>query len=214
VLWWFGLRLRSPTLGFMGLVLLGMGVVRLLAVDTPWHGREPFVPVFNRYGLAALTVAACVLAAGISARAFRTREGDPLHRAAQSIGLAGVALVWVVLSLETSQYFTAREAVAPQDTLESRLVARMSLSLLWAAYAGVLLWVGFRLRSDPLRWAALGLFGLTLLKVMFVDTAELSGFYRVAVFFALALVMGAGAWAYQGWRAAQQAEEGEEVAHV
>ena len=54
-----------------------------------------------------------------------------------------------------------------------------------------------RFRSRPLRWLALGVLALTLMKVVIVDTAALTGFYRVTVFFVLALVMGGAAWAYQ-----------------
>ena len=52
-------------------------------------------------------------------------------------------------------------------------------------------------RNPPLRWTALGLFGLTLIKVIFVDMGNLPGFYRVAVFFVLALVLGVAARVYQ-----------------
>jgi uncharacterized membrane protein len=75
--------------------------------------------------------------------------------------------------------------------------AQTSLSVLWAVYAALVLTAGFRLASRPLRWFALGLFGLTLLKVALVDTANLRGLYRVAAFLALSVMMGLGAWAYQ-----------------
>ena len=68
--------------------------------------------------------------------------------------------------------------------------------------SAVVLTVGFRLDSRPLRWFALGLFGVTLVKVALIDTAELRGLYRVAVFLALSLMMGLGAWGYQKVRQA------------
>src|SRR5207249_2672903 len=45
-----------------------------------------------------------------------------------------------------------------------RRSAQTALSVVWAVYAAAVLVAGFRLRSRPLRWAALGLFGLTLAK--------------------------------------------------
>ena len=78
-----------------------------------------------------------------------------------------------------------------------RRLAQTSLSVLWALYAIVVLSIGFRLQSRPLRWFALGLFGLTLVKVGLVDTAELRGLYRVAAFLALSVMMALAAWAYQ-----------------
>jgi uncharacterized membrane protein len=87
--------------------------------------------------------------------------------------------------------------------------AQTSLSVLWAGYAAVVLALGFRLRSRPLRCLALGLFGVTLGKVVLVDMAELPGFYRVAAFFILSVMMGAAAWGYQKLGAARWAAEGE-----
>jgi len=62
---------------------------------------------------------------------------------------------------------------------------------------------GFRLDNRPMRWAALGLFVLTLGKVVLVDMGRLPGFYRVAAFLALSLMMAAAAWGYQKLKHAQ-----------
>jgi uncharacterized membrane protein len=112
-------------------------------------------------------------------------------------GLAGAALVWLVLSVDTFQYFTARIGRSRYDAETLERLARVGLSVLWAVYAGAILAIGFWLSSRPLRWAALGLFALTLAKVLMLDMAGLSGFYRVTAFFVLSLMMGAAAWGYQ-----------------
>jgi uncharacterized membrane protein len=88
-----------------------------------------------------------------------------------------------------------------------RWTAQMSLSALWAVFALVQLALGLRLQHRPLRWLALGLFALTLGKVMIVDTDRLGGFYRVGAFFVLSVMMAAGAWAYQKLRYLLAAEE-------
>jgi uncharacterized membrane protein len=123
--------------------------------------------------------------------------------------MTGIVLVWFILSLETYQFFTAQGGVYAEDFY--RRMAQMSLSVLWAAYAALVLALGFRLRSRPLRWSALGLFGLTLGKVLLVDMAGLPGFYRVIAFFALSVMMGAAAWGYQKLESARLAAEAEEV---
>jgi uncharacterized membrane protein len=91
--------------------------------------------------------------------------------------------------------------------------AQTALSVLWAVWAALLLTVGLRLPSKPLRWAALGLFGLTLGKVVLIDTARLSGFYRAAVFLVLSLMMGVAAWGYQKVKLSLLAGEPEEGQH-
>jgi len=196
-LWWFGLRIQAGTLRIFGTVLLLMAVTRLFFIDTPWNGRSPFVPILNAYALPALAITSCLLAAAGLSRRMR-RLDDPFERGVQvACGLLGVLLVWLVLSVDTYQFFTAQISGTPRDAATLRTLARVSLSVLWAVYAAAVLTIGFRLPSRPLRWAALALFGLTLVKVLLIDMAGLAGFYRVTAFFVLALMMGAAAWGYQ-----------------
>ncbi len=193
----FGLRLRSDRLRALGTALLILAAGRLLLVDTIGLDRtEPFVPVFNKYALPALGVAACLLFAAAASRRFLRTPSDIDNVSRIVAGLAGVLLVWLVLSIDLYQFFVTLPSYG-SDTEHLERVARTSLSVLWPVYAAVVLLVGFRLDSAALRWTALGLFALTLGKVVFVDMAELPGFYRVAAFFVLSVIMGAAAWGYQ-----------------
>ncbi len=203
-LWWFGLRIDADALRIFGVVWLVLAVGRLVFVDMPWVGRQPFIPVINRYTVPGLAIAACVLAAALAARRYHpVREGP--ERVVQVIaGLTGVGLVWLLLSIDTYQFFTTQIGRSQLEPQTLRRLAQVSLSVLWAVYAGLVLTVGFRLSSQPLRLTALGLFAVTLAKVILLDMAGLSGFYRVTAFFVLSLVMGAGAWGYQQLEATQQ----------
>jgi len=211
----FGLRLRSDKLRGLGAALLILGAGRLLLVDTLGLDRtQPFVPIFNKYALPALGVAACLLFAAASSRHFLKRPRDIDRVARVAAGLTGVLLVWLVLSLDTYQFFTTRPSYGT-DTEHLERVARTSLSVLWPVYAALLLLVGFKLDSAALRWTGLALFALTLGKVVLVDMAELPGFYRVAAFFILSVIMGAAAWGYQKierLRRARSEEAGHETA--
>jgi uncharacterized membrane protein len=211
-LWWFGLRIRADGLRVLGVVLLAMAVVRLLFVDTPWNGRELFVPVFNRYAVPALLIAGCVAGAAIASRRFLAHPADLDQLARIVAGLGGVLLVLLVLSLDTYQSFTAR-MTAEADREHLQKAANTSLSVLWAAYAALILTLGFRLKSQPLRWTALGLFGVTLTKVVFVDMADLPGLYRVVAFFVLSVLMGAAAWGYQKLERLRRLDRREVVRH-
>jgi uncharacterized membrane protein len=188
---WFGLRIRSDKLRGLGAALMVLAVGKLLFVDTWALDRtEPFVPIFNRYAMPALGVAACVLFVAAAARHFlkRPREIDSVARV--TAGLVGVLLVWLILSIEVYQTFTTTLYGDDQT-------ARTSLSVLWPLYGALLLGVGFKMDSAALRWTGLALFALTLGKVILVDMSNLPGFYRVAAFFALSVILGAAAWGYQ-----------------
>jgi uncharacterized membrane protein len=197
-LWWFGLRIRTTPLRVLGAILLLIGAYRLVVIDLPWAGRDPFVPIFNKVAPPELAVAICLLAAAVATRRLLARP-LPLDLVARYVaGFGGVVLVWLILSLETYQFFTSR--IDWRSGLGAEHLTRMaqtSLSALWAVYAVVILALGFWLRHRPLRWAALGLFGLTLGKVFLIDMAGLAGFYRVMAFFVLAVLLGLAAWGYQ-----------------
>ncbi len=210
-LWWFGLRTRTPALRALAAAFLALAGGRLLVVDTLATSPhvEPFVPILNRYALPALAVVAALL--GAAALSFRAR---PVRLSADFVAmrvlsLAGLLLLWIVVSVEAYDFFMTRAdyppANAPQVSERSERLehlAQTSLSVVWALYAVGVLLVGFRFRSRPLRWLALVVFGLTLLKVVVIDTQALTGFYRVTAYLVLAVVMGAAAWAYQKVRRA------------
>ena len=147
--------------------------------------------------------------------------------AGQLAGFAGLALVWLVLSVETYDYFQVQIArqeqvlqqhpaavnaagqpwreLSAQRHVDLR-AAQTALSVVWGVYGAAVLAAGFGFRSRGVRSAALIVFAVTLGKVVLIDSANLPGFYRVATYLALALLMAAAAWAYQRWQFARMAE--------
>lgn len=72
-----------------------------------------------------------------------------------------------------------------------------SRSALWMIYGAMLMAVGFRRRSSYLRWLALALLGVTILKVFLYDMSELQRAYRIVSFIALGVLLLAISFAYQ-----------------
>jgi uncharacterized membrane protein len=66
----------------------------------------------------------------------------------------------------------------------------------WGVYATALLAVGFRGRNRPLRLVGLALFGLTALKLVLVDMAEVKQIYRIVSFLVLGLLMIGASYLY------------------
>jgi uncharacterized membrane protein len=238
VLWWFGLRIRSAALRGMAAAMLVLAVGRLVFVDTPDAHDAVFVPLLNQYGLPAMAVAVCLLgAAGLAARFRKHYTSVSLFLGMWLAGLGGIALVWLILSVETYDYFVVQ--ISPQRAMvyspagqglvnelgqplgaefaqqadRLRRMAQTALSVVWAVYAALVLAAGFRLRSGAVRWAALVIFAVTLAKVVLVDMADLPGFYRVAALFALAVMMAGAAWAYQRLQVLRPVEKKEEIEH-
>jgi uncharacterized membrane protein len=204
-LYLLGSRARNGALRVMGTGLLAMGVSRFLLVNTPWDGRELFVPFFNSFAGVGLAIAACMLAVGWTARQLKS-EAESLDEGVRwTAGLGGLLFVLLVLSFEVAQA-VSHSSWADRDFAMDR-AASTSLSILWAVYAALVLALGFALTSRPMRLLALGLFGLTMGKVVLIDMAGLPGFYRVGAFFVLAVMMGGGAWTYQKWEARNRKRE-------
>ena len=85
--------------------------------------------------------------------------------------LFAVGLGWLILSFETYDFFDVRKDYQTMNYQFMERIAQMSLSAVLALYAGVVLGVGFWLKSGTLRWSALALFALTLLNVVLFDMA-------------------------------------------
>jgi uncharacterized membrane protein len=67
----------------------------------------------------------------------------------------------------------------------------------WLVFAAVLLGLGVRRGSSPLRWASLGILMATVGKVFLFDMADLGGLWQVASFLGLGLSLVAIGLVYQ-----------------
>jgi uncharacterized membrane protein len=195
VLWWFGLRTRALPLRGLAAAFGGLAIARLLLVDTPTV-REPFVPIFNRYGLPALGVTALVLGSFWLSQRWRDRMLPAERRIAHAVGIVGLLVLGWVLSVEVYGYCHAWARIYADQRQSWEWLGLMALSVLWAVYASALLAIGFWRQLPELRWLAFGLYGLTIIKVLAFDMSNLQEFYRILAFFVLAVLLGLAAWAY------------------
>jgi hypothetical protein len=147
-------------------------------------------------------VAACVavaLAGGALARSTAMPQAATIGRLLS--GGAGLALLFV-LSVNWTRYqeslvTAARGAGRNQLVGELRWRTQIGLSVLWTLYAAAALAWGF-VRSNPaVRYAALALFGLTVIKVFAVDLGAVKTAYRILSFLVLGVVLLLVSLAYQ-----------------
>ncbi|MGH6875581.1 MAG: DUF2339 domain-containing protein [Aestuariivirgaceae bacterium] len=112
-------------------------------------------------------------------------------RPATAIGALILAFVWV--TLETKHLFQGPKLV-PWHRSAGEYYA---YSVVWLIFAFLLLAAGLWRRQPGLRYAALAVLLIAVLKVFISDMAGLQGLYRVASFLGLGLSLVAIGWIYQ-----------------
>jgi uncharacterized membrane protein len=149
----------------------------VVPVAEGWTRADGRVPVFNGVAMAGL---ALVMVAGLLWR-WEARRRAPRGMAAVAIGVLGFA--WLNFEVVRLVDYTAGQFA---DFVTAKQVA---LSVLWGAVGLGAVVVGFARESRPLRYAALGLLGLTLGKILFVDLAQVRPVYRILSFVAVGALL-------------------------
>ena len=198
VILWAGVETRSALLRSVAHAVYGLALIRLIFEDTPFDYRPMFTPVLNKYFLSSLFVTACLFAGTLIYQRLGERKQISARVFQLVFLMIAIVTLWFVLSVETHTYFTARalRLDAVEDIRSERWLGQMALSLLWSLYAAVLAAIGFLRRAPAIRWAALSLFALTVVKVMLIDIAVLEQLYRIIAFLVLGLLLLVVAWGY------------------
>jgi len=166
----------------IGLAFLAGIELLLIAVFDRRYGAPVFTDTW------ALALYAYIAATAIAARNWRiTSAPAPWERrAAEAFWVMCGTAVLIGGSVQFARFF-GRQA---------RLAGDLALSVWWLIYAGALVQLGFRLNRKDVRSAGLGVAAVAALKIVLYDLSTLEALYRVAVFFALALIALAVAYAY------------------
>jgi uncharacterized membrane protein len=206
VLLWLGDRI--PFTFFRGFAAgaLVLGVFRLLALDN-FHASTL---IFNAR-MGTFCVAIMVLGATAWVGAGRADKLGRQGAAVAAIVLNVLALV--ALSHEVADYY-ARAMAAAQPSYNParfspyvatnasnlrsiRLAEDFTYSALWMAYGALLMTIGFWRRSAFVRWQALVLIAVTIVKVFIYDVSQLDRGYRIVSFIVLGILLLAISFGYQ-----------------
>lgn len=195
---WVGRETKSTTLQAVAAGLFALALGKLTLFDTPLDYRPIFTPVLNKYFLSSLAVTACLFCAAALGQKLRAHEQPSARYFSRVSLLVALVTLWFVMSVETYTFFQARAEAQRliANFSHERWLGQMAISVLWSCYAGTLAAVGFIRRSATVRWAALALFAVTIIKVMLVDIAQLEQFYRIIAFLVLGLLLLVVAWGY------------------
>jgi uncharacterized membrane protein len=166
-------------LAVLGTLLLLAACAKLALVDLPatWNASRHLRRFLNPVFWAQIGAMAAVVAA--SARGLGNRTGG------RAVATETAALLAALLAV-------TMEFVRLPRGWDSALV-----TIWWALAAFALVASGLALRRAHLRWLALAVFAVTIVKVFIIDLAELRGLHRVAAFLVTGVVLLALSWLYQ-----------------
>jgi uncharacterized membrane protein len=188
ILVWTGFRSMTGFLRAGGYFLLAVAAARLLIFPLP---APQFL--FNERFAAYAVLIICF---GVVVYAAREQESAVGRDELNALGFFAVAInvfTLIALSFELWDHFGSHAGLG----IDSGLAQHLALSLLWIAYASGLIALGVRRESALLRWQALVLFGLVVVKVFVYDSSYLERFYRIVSFFILGLVLLVVSFLYQ-----------------
>jgi len=188
---WSGLRARSLALRVAGLILFAVVGFRLALIALTEAAPTTFL--LNERFLTLAVCAACWLATYFFAEHSDFEPGTGETQLYFFLEIAANFVFVLALSMDVWDLFGRM----PSLGIDRGLAQQLALSLLWVAYAVVLLIVGMIRKSASVRWQGLTLLCAAIVKACFVDLLFLTRFYRIISFFILGLVLLVVSFFYQ-----------------
>ncbi|HEY4951367.1 MAG TPA: DUF2339 domain-containing protein [Candidatus Acidoferrales bacterium] len=180
VLIWSGLRVRFAAMRWAGLALFAVVAGRLALISIP---ADTFL-LNERFATFAISVACFVLSCYFAATSDEElSEGE--SKAFVITAIAANILAIAASSLEVWDVFGRM----PSLGIDRGHAQELALSMLWLVWALGLLGAGLWKKSETIRWQALVLLGVVIVKVFLFDLSFLEKFYRIVSFLLLGLAL-------------------------
>jgi hypothetical protein len=193
---WLFHRIPHPGLRLTGTALLIIAFARLALNPAvlSYHARAA-TPIWNWYFYTYGIVTICFFAAGLLLTPPRHlvfgRDARPL------LYTLGTILAFLLVNIEIADYFSRSGGSTLTFQFTGNFARDMSYSIAWALFALLLLIVGIRKAVGPVRYASLGLLGVTILKLFLHDLSQLDQLYRIAAFIVVAIIAIVASFLYQ-----------------
>jgi predicted membrane protein DUF2339 len=198
---WLFRRAPHPGLRLAGVGLLVVVFARLALNPAvlSYHPRAAF-PVFNwylyTYGIATVCLFAAARLLAPPRHLVLGRNALPL------LYTLGTVLAFLIVNIEIADYFSTPGAAALTFQFSGNFARDMSYSIGWALFALLLLIIGMRKHAALVRYAGLGLLGVTLVKLFVHDLSQLEQLYRIGAFVVVAVIAILASFLYQRFLAA------------
>ena len=187
---------RTATLpGVTAVVLLAVTVKASTLDVEQWRWLvPPPPPLVNARFMVGLLIAGAIGLYAWRAPAFTLDAPTRRLLRAGALAAGAVYLLW---------HLSAEVILAPLGFAspgELSMARHMALSILWTAYALVVMVIGIQRREAAARFGAMALFGLVLLKIFLVDLGRLDAGYRILSFLVLGAVLIFASFMYTRFR--------------
>tara|TARA_B100001123_G_scaffold223328_2_gene251418 strand:+ start:369 stop:2285 length:1917 start_codon:yes stop_codon:yes gene_type:complete len=227
---WASYKLSIWQLRVSAIILMCISVIRLIFFETAIYSLENFRIILNLRVLAfVIGIISLYLASFISIRniseSTKSSTTNPVDlpneffvsRLASSASIllkdfsnsiylvhlflitANLLTIWI---LSAEIITTVDSDIVKLDSQSENHIKSLSLSVLWAIYAGCLLALGMLKNWQMVRLGGLVLLVVPIVKLFLVDTFELDQGYRVVAYMSLGLIMLVGGFFYQKHRSA------------
>ncbi|GAA5344586.1 DUF2339 domain-containing protein [Planifilum fimeticola] len=210
-----GLRKKNSPLVFVGFGAMVLALGAGLILGWFFYPIALYTPLFNvRFFLLGLSA----LAVYLMGRWLRGEKKFHFKGLPIVISFVIGFILFQMLTAETLDYY--RQAVylleeqgAPREELirlSNRL--QLTLSMVWILYSLALMAVGIWRRKQGARMMAIGLFGLTILKLFLFDLSFLETLYRIISFIVLGLILIGVSYVYSRYKGLFMAPEKDDSA--
>jgi uncharacterized membrane protein len=181
-------RIPSPRMVYSALVVLGLGMI----VSFMQLERLSYEDVFL-LNIPTLLLVSTLIALTVSIVLLRGWSPVRVFEFGADQWLKGVLLllVFVGLTVENDHFFSLQKVeyfLSPEQ---------LSLSALWLLYGIALFLFGLKRRIAYLRYVALGLLAIVILKAFFIDLSQLAAIYKILLFILLGLSLLGISYFYQ-----------------
>jgi uncharacterized membrane protein len=181
---WLSRAKAQPRLRELSSIHYGVLGFALLLLLPDFHHRDTLVflnPIFP---------ASLLLPAGIFFLASKIDENRKMIKPGLQVFAHLLCVILLAVELNQGLYLSGWSA-SIRDWVRMALI-----SVAWASYATILLWIGISRNLKSWRWLALCLLGATLVKVLFLDMAEVRQIWRVLSFMGLGALLMICSYAY------------------
>lgn len=196
---YLGFIRNSGKMRYWGLSILTAALVKLIFVDHIFifNGVTGYTLLFN----IQITSVLFAVAAVFFICYLYKRHVDNVEYMEQQVFnplmMIGIVVLGAALSTESIRYFNSLGAYR-DNTVAIQM--QFTLSSIWAIYSIILIFLGIIKKYKPARLFAIGLFGITILKVFLSDLSILTGAYRVLSFIILGFILLTVSFLYQKYK--------------